>query len=275
VVEQNRFGTVVPGPDEEPASSAAQPPNVQPSSPQPGYAYAAPSSPSPSPPSSYPPPSYPPPSYPPPTPSAYPTYPPPGYGSTLPQYAGPPARRSMRTGWIVGIGAAVLVGVAILVAIAVPVVQEQQAKAAAARTTFAIPIAIAGMNRMTGAADAAVQGQVATLPSGIGTPLGAAYGSGGTVSIIVLGGVHAMTGKGQSDFFVGFQRSLQAQGVQLARVSPGVLGGRMECGSSADGRRTICGFTDSGALGAVVVVGSGDAAHQLALVVRSAVERRS
>jgi hypothetical protein len=267
VVEQNRFGTIVPGPDEEPASSSAQPPNLQPASPQPGYAYSTPS--------------YPPPSYRPPTQSAYSTYPPPTYPPpsypppAVPTVGEPPARRSARTGRIVGIGAAVLVVVAVLVAIAVPVVQEQQAKAAAARTTFTIPMAIAGMNRMSGAADAAVQTEVANLPAGIGTPLGAAYGSGGTVRVIVLGGVHAMTSKGQSDFFTGFRRSVQAQGYQLARVSPGVLGGRMECGSTSDGIRTICAFTDSGAAGAIVVAGFGDAAHQIALVVRSAVERRS
>jgi hypothetical protein len=240
VVEQNRFGTIVPGPDEEPASSSAQPPYPpspysQPAAPQPGYAY--------------PPPSYPPPSYPPPS--------------------------SARTGRIVGIGAAILVTLVVGVAIAVPVFQEQQAKAAAARTTFTMPMAIAGMNRMSGAADSMVQSEVADLPAGIGTPLGAAYGSAGTVSVIVLGGVHAMTSKGQRDFFTGFRRSVQAQGYQLASVSPGVLGGRMECGSTADGTRTICGFTDSGALGAVVVGGSGDAARQMALVVRSAVEHRS
>jgi hypothetical protein len=259
VVEQNRFGTIVPGPDEEPASSSAQPADLQPASPQPGYAYSAPS--------------YPPPGYAAPTQSAYPppSYPPPA----VPTFGGPPARRSARTGRIVGIGAAVLVGVAVLVAVALPVVQEEQAKAAAARTTFTIPVAIAGLNRLSGAADAAVQTQVANLPPGIGTPLGAAYGSGGTVRVIVLGEVHAMTNKGQSDYFTGFRRSVQAQGYQLARVSPGVLGGRMECGSTADDSRTICGFTDSGALGAVVVAGYGDAAHQIALVVRSAVERRS
>jgi hypothetical protein len=193
VVEQNRFGTIVPGLDEEPLSSFAQPPDVQPASPQPGYAFSA---------SSYAPPSYPPPSYPPPTQSAYSTYPPPSYPPpAAPTFGGAPAQRSARTGWIVGIGSAVLVVVAVLVAIAVPVVQEQQAKAAAA--------------------------------------------------------------------------AVQAQGYQLARVSPGVLGGRMECGSTADDSSTICGFTDSGALGAVVVAGYGDAARQLALVVRSAVERRS
>jgi hypothetical protein len=266
VVEQNRFGTIVPGPDEEPASSSAQPPPLQPASPQPGYAHSTPS--------------YPPPNYAPPTQSADPTYPPPSYPPVgypppaVPMFGGPPARRSARTGRIVGISAAILVALVVGVAIAVPVFQEQQAKAAAARTTFTMPMAIAGMNRISGAADSMVQSEVADLPAGIGTPLGAAYGAG-TVSVIVLGGVHAMTSKGQRDFFTGFRRSVQAQGYQLASVSPGVLGGRMECGSTADGTRTICGFTDSGALGAVVVGGSGDAAHQMALVVRSAVERRS
>jgi hypothetical protein len=253
VVEQNRFGTVIPEPD--PSQGPPQgPPSAFPAPPQYGAPPAA----------TYPPP----PGY----PAGYPAgYAAPGFG--------PPPQAGRSTGAKVAIGIAIAAGslvvLGILAAIAIPVFLNQHAKAIAARTSVTLPDSVAGYAKLPAAAQQSVQSLVAQMPAE-GHAQGAVYGHGVTPDVVVIVGSHVLTASDQRDYLAAVNDSeRKASGLEEASVPAGPLGGTLQCGSSPDGRRTDCAFVDAGAFGVIDVVGTGATAQQLALAVRSEVEHRS
>jgi hypothetical protein len=198
---------------------------------------------------------------------------PPAYG---PGYA------PVRTGRSAGVKAAIIVAIvigglvalSIVAAVVIPVYENHHAQGIAARTTVSLPASVVGYTRMTGAADQVVQNLVGQQPASYAAQ-GAVYGTGATPFVIVMVGGRPMTSFAQHDFMKGFIRGeQQAGGVTVTRTDPGPLGGTLECGVSADAKRTDCGFTDGGAFGAIDVAATGPAAQAMVLQVRSLIEQR-
>jgi hypothetical protein len=209
-----------------------------------------------------------------PAPTGAPVYagpqPPPPYGS------GPP-RRGRSTGATIAIAlgatAAGLVILGILAAIAIPVFVNQRAQSEAEHISIALPAQVAGFPRMTGATDTQVQGLVAQLPNEAGSAQGAAYGVG-RATVIVIAGRHLLLEKDRTAFLAEVAKSESGVGVLQTAVDAGPLGGRMQCGTAADGSRTDCAFADAGSYGVIDVAMTGPSAVALARQVRSEIETR-
>jgi hypothetical protein len=203
----------------------------------------------------------------------------PAYQPAYPPVAAPNAARPLRTGMSTGAKIAVALGatgaglviVGIMVAIAIPVFLDQRARSEAEHISIALPGAVAGYPRMTGAADAQVQNLVSGLPREAGTAQGAAYGVGRPM-VIVIAGRHVMLPRDRTTFLSEVARSESGSGVTQTPVAPGPLGGQMQCGPAADGSRTDCAFTDAGSYGVIDVATTGPSAVSLAQQVRSEIE---
>ena len=188
---------------------------------------------------------------------AYPPYPGPAYQAVPQQpwpYAAPPSSGPSRL--VVGLLAALasLVVLGVLAAVAIPVFLSQ--RDLSRRTTVSVPDQVAGLPLATDAVGVAATARMSALP-GPGDHVAGAYGSAGTRVLVGVARYH-LSGKDQDEYLSHAGTEATTQGVRLAAVAPGALGGRMRCGAAVAAPMTVCVFVDGGSYGIVVVTGTTD-----------------
>jgi hypothetical protein len=181
---------------------------------------------------------------------AYPPYPPVPQQQPWP-YAAPPS--SGPSGPVIALIAVVatVVVLGVLTAVAIPVFLQQ--RDLSRRTTVSVPAEVAGLPRSTDAAGQTAEARLQALP-GPGDHVAGAFGAAGTRVVVGAARYH-LSSKEQRDYLSSSVAEATAQGVHLASVAPGRLGGSMRCGTSSVAPMTICVFADGGSYGVVVVTG--------------------
>lgn len=170
---------------------------------------------------------------------------------------------------IAGVGAVVVMGV--LAAIAIPVFLNQRDLARS--TVVTAPEQVLGMPRLTDPLSAAAESRMQGLP-GPGDHVAGVYGTG-DVRVVVGAARYHLTPGDQDSYLDAAVAEATSQGVTLADVEEGRLGGTLRCGTSSGAAMTICVFVDGGSYGVVVVTGAVEDPSGTARAAREAFVRRT
>lgn len=142
--------------------------------------------------------------------------------------------------------------------------------------TLVMPAELAGLSRLTGAPDAALQERISSSPvEGLSEPVGAVYGTDGTPSLQVIAwrAVDPPAQDAVEAAFTGFEGSSGATVSDVQQLPPGDLGGHMACGATTvqQADAVQCFWADAQSFGSITVLAPKDrpSAHATALQARA------
>jgi hypothetical protein len=186
---------------------------------------------------------------------------------------------------LIGLGIALvaLIIVGILAAIAIPVFLNERAKThpgsgsagTQSATTVVVPENAAGLTRSHSASSQQLVQRWLALPLPGTKSVGVYDDASGARRAAILVTRVDMGPVAQQEFLEGAKTGASGAGLRsFHEVSPGTLGGRVQCGVVSAANATICFFAD-GAVGGVIDVFGTTKGDTLAVGLRQAVERRS
>jgi hypothetical protein len=147
--------------------------------------------------------------------------------------------------------------------------------------TLVVPATLAGLSKLSGAADAALRGAVSgTTVAGLTSPVSAVYGKGKVASAQVIAW-KATAPPAQDSIdaaFTGFEGSAGAKVTAVQPLAVGELGGRMSCGETTVSKTPslLCFWADEVSFGSVTLLSPKEraAAETMAALIRAGVEQK-
>ena len=193
----------------------------------------------------------------------------------------PPPRRGVK---VAVVAVASLVVLLVAAAVIAPLYLAQRDRHIWATRHYQMPVLLDGAPPLSGAMSAAVVGQLtqatgsAQFATWFEAPVSGVYGrSAGTpdYAIAAVRAKHVLRPSQRRDLLRGFKQGVrQASGLPMHDVSPGKLGGSMECAEIAGASRAaqVCMVADPAGMMVIIVAGSGAPGEAEVRAAREAVE---